>query len=146
MRTIKFQLVFDTAIGTYITKQSYTIEDFLNFRYGLDCLLEKETENFGIHDHDAFFSYEPKFIAKRQFTGLLDKNGVEVFDGDVVKSNSHKPTTFKIEFIEGGFCATQSEHNYPLDINHFYPSTGCMIEVIGNIFQHHHLLEANHDR
>ena len=78
-----------------------------------------------------------------QFTGLLDKNGVEVFEGDVVKSNSHKPTTFKIEFIEGGFCATQSEHNYPLDINHFYPSTGCMIEVIGNIFQHPHLLEVN---
>ena len=112
-------------------------------RWEPDILVEVINEIF--NDHDAFFSYEPKFIAKRQFTGLLDKNGVEVFDGDVVKSNSHKPTTFKIEFIEGGFCATQSEHNYPLDINHFYPSTGCMIEVIGNIFQHPHLLEANHD-
>ena len=100
MRTIKFQLVFDTAIGKYITKQSYTIEDFLNFRYGLDCLLEKETENFAMHDHDAFFSYEPEFIAKRQFTGLLDKNSVEIYEYMELDNQ------FEVSFSHGSYILT----------------------------------------
>lgn len=68
-----------------------------------------------------------------QYTGLNDKNGKEIYEGDFVKSDIHNPPIYKVEFIEGGFCCTHKDA-YPIDINHFYPSHGMFIEVVGNIF------------
>lgn len=77
-----------------------------------------------------------------QFTGLYDKNGKKIFEGDIIKSKHHNPSIFKVEFLEGGFCATYGDEDssMPIDINHFFDSTGCMIEVIGNIREHSDLL------
>ena len=76
-----------------------------------------------------------------QFTGLCDKNGKEIYEGDIVNCVDTNPTILEVKFIEGGFCCTSS-NILPFDINSFYPSIGCRIEVIGNIYENPELLEV----
>ena len=103
---------------------------------------------FGMHtvrqDGTPVKVQELNDLEAMQFTGLKDKDGIEIYEGDIIRSESHNPELMVIDFIEGGFAAVWDwfeNKSYPIDINHFYPSTGCMIKVVGNIFDNPDLLE-----
>ena len=81
-----------------------------------------------------FSNMKDNNVVLMQYTGLKDKNGVEIYEGDIIHAEHYKPKNMKVEFIEGGFCMT-NDRIPPIDINHFYPSLGCQFEVIGNIHQ-----------
>lgn len=98
--------------------------------------------SYAIGFPDKLKTYEEKDYEMLLYTGLKDKNGREIFEGDIIKSENHIPKTYIVEFIEGGFCGTHPNiKDFPIDINHFYDSTGCMIEVIGNKFENPELME-----
>ena len=104
-----------------------------------------------------------------QFTGLLDKNGKEVFDGDIlkvkwhIKNDSHDSEWKTEEHIAGvgwwsnGWKIKWSYFSKPFEIDGnkelcwyddynrsnqpgaYHKLTD--FEVLGNIYEHHHLLE-----
>lgn len=91
-------------------------------------------------------SIHANYINVMQSTGLKDKNGVEIFERDIVKVTNHpfqkKEDSAGIE-IDGDYLIGWSDHNLTwlagdLLLYQLKP----YIEVIGNIYENPELLEA----
>ena len=88
-----------------------------------------------------------------QFTGLHDKNGKEIYTGDILqlKKLDGSVLLYKIFCVKGGFAFnTHQDDFYKPQIEiYFYESTSDMqnssfistLEIIGNIFENPELLE-----
>jgi uncharacterized phage protein (TIGR01671 family) len=71
-----------------------------------------------------------------QFTGLLDKNGVEIYEGDIIRLEHWGPSIYKIDFDRGAFYIAKSDREEVGDIKY---AEKC--EVIGNIYENPELLK-----
>ena len=85
-------------------------------------------------------SADDGFYSIMQSTGLYDKNGKEIFEGDIAKMAKDvysDPTYYEIVRHRGGAYRLESnQHGCELWLRH----TNC--EVIGNVYENSELLEV----
>jgi uncharacterized phage protein (TIGR01671 family) len=82
-----------------------------------------------------------------QSTGLFDKNGVEIFKGDVVTNGwKRQVVTFGTQEIEEDFGSVRIYRGFNLYLGGGYPNAVMStFEVIGNIYENPELMEVKDD-
>ena len=82
-----------------------------------------------------------------QFTGLTDKNGMQIFEGDIIRAKieggNHSGFTWQnmpVDFQQGSFCLNDRSGYIFCVLGAF--ATSVTLEVIGNIHDNPELLEG----
>ena len=106
--------------------------------YSADALYDGGDGLFSahFHAHDDVAIFRDEILM--QFTGLHDKNGKEIYEGDIVDVRTNAPVAVEWDDDMAGW-KPWSQYNETV------PSPGERpqdIEVIGNIYQHPELMEA----
>lgn len=125
MRELKFRIWMN---GRYNDKDEWIHID----TEGNVCIPQCYNEDCCPLDDQSIFLIE-------QYTGLKDKNGKEIYEGDIVLFEDHcseEPEIGigNIEFEEGIFCV-----NWP--DSGFQPLNEVEVKIIGNIHENPELLE-----
>ena len=114
--------------------------DYIDFANGVVSLSNENVKDYEQPIHRV------KFM---QYTGLKDKNGVDVFEGDYlswISFESHKEFKGEVVFSKGSFCMVVGlkGHNYKVPLHELSDSDN-LIEVLGNIYENPELLEVPND-
>jgi hypothetical protein len=107
------------------------MDRIIKFEYGFESVNGVVKKVYHLHEIpniaqicDVWDMLPIKYV--RQFTGLKDKNGKEIFEGDIVKKTTYPQLTFIVKFDKGKYniCGYKQ----------------FSLKVIGNIHQNEELI------
>ena len=92
-----------------------------------------------------------------QFTGLTDRDGVKIFEGDILRvTDEHKEYITFVHCVDNTLCVDifvdntgvlEFDYNYTAIgfAEDFWKNQSCKVEIIGNIHDNPELLEVSGD-
>ena len=130
MREIKFRFTFKD--GNFIAKRYMALDELLDSNFALEQMEESINSESNIFDIEDYPDYE---VFKDEYTGLKDKNGVLIFEGDIIIT-PYRNTNGYIYYSSPNFGLKDKigvcvDFTWE-DFNEF--------EVIGNIYENKELL------
>jgi uncharacterized phage protein (TIGR01671 family) len=142
-RPIKFR-AFDK-------KNNHWIDDFKIDKFGRIYILEPTKDG----THLEFVGVNDPDLIIMQFTGLLDKNGKKIFEGDIVKVKLNNKTDKYLDRLLAGdpepdeYVTTDVEYmtssfGFTITPNHWHgvgQYAQSSLEVIGNIYENPELID-----
>ncbi|MEK5178241.1 YopX family protein [Paenibacillus odorifer] len=96
-------------------------------------------ETVSTQGYNTYFTdYEVDPNTVGQYTGLNDKNGRKICEGDIIRWHERVTADYQITFTEGVFCLDSN------GLNNFYHHREDLVkwEVIGNIYENPELIEV----
>lgn len=107
--------------------------------------------NVIVNGNNETWEVEHDKVELLQYTGLHDKNGVEVYDGDIVSFEDsdggyeYRDVVINTGIVEYGELGFYFTNRVAVEMDDFYIKDGRCdgIEVIGNIYENPDLLEAD---
>ena len=126
-------------------KRMIETDDLLDIDYENEVVMTQQVyfEN-GLPDDRDLDNFVFDEIELMQLTGLKDKNGKEVFIGDIIKCTRGCPHEVYLEKEYGGTYIGGMPAIYLKGLLSGYAWTEDE-EIIGNIYENPELLEVNHD-
>lgn len=95
----------------------------------------------------AYEDYIPSSDPLMQYTGLKDKNGVEIYEGDILKPSMSGAKPFEVKYkteavgVNGGHGENYSDLFSGFKITGYYGNPADCV-VIGNIYENPELLQS----
>ena len=109
--------------------------------------LRRNDDKIYIEDNGRIYAVMPETVG--QFAGLLDKNGNEIYEGDILHAiGGNDDTTGKhfyrpVSFVEGCFCLNVTEYNnVSIPLRNHIISHSLNWDIAGNIYDNPELLKG----
>lgn len=122
----KYEAYGDNLSSIDICKETITITNFYNY--------------------EDVYRFEDEEVKLMQYTGVKDKNGKEIYEGDIIKYKFPYDTRLKhispVKFLETE-ASFGIKDRYENEIPLYTISANNYFEVIGNIYENKNLLEES---